>query len=307
MIKDSEACWKPREGSMMQAPRAPHFQEKPETWIYPQACTAGRSCGGDRRARCVLPVTSCHLSPGRLPQQPGVFAKPGLELPGPAYPGGDGAVKGTGPSARHLGLRRQKPAVPVHAGPLPQHPHLRTPLPPRKKTPKSKGASTPAASTLPTANGARPARSGTALSGPDAPPNGPLQPGRPSLGGGVDFYDVAFKVMLVGDSGVGKTCLLVRFKDGAFLAGTFISTVGIDFRVINTLADLRHRGTDFGGSPWLRIITVFLRSYKFAISLCTSYLSVSFLKTIFPSQNGHDRSTDVQQRARRSNRHRQEV
>uniref|UniRef100_A0AAY4DDY5 small monomeric GTPase n=1 Tax=Denticeps clupeoides TaxID=299321 RepID=A0AAY4DDY5_9TELE len=37
-------------------------------------------------------------------------------------------------------------------------------------------------------------------------------------------------VMLVGDSGVGKTCLLVRFKDGAFLAGSFISTVGIDFR-----------------------------------------------------------------------------
>ncbi|KAF3853225.1 hypothetical protein F7725_013913 [Dissostichus mawsoni] len=29
---------------------------------------------------------------------------------------------------------------------------------------------------------------------------------------------------------VGKTCLLVRFKDGAFLAGSFISTVGIDFR-----------------------------------------------------------------------------
>lgn len=41
----------------------------------------------------------------------------------------------------------------------------------------------------------------------------------------------ASQVMLVGDSGVGKTCLLVRFKDGAFLAGSFISTVGIDFRV----------------------------------------------------------------------------
>lgn len=37
--------------------------------------------------------------------------------------------------------------------------------------------------------------------------------------------------MLIGDSGVGKTCLLVRFKDGAFLSGSFISTVGIDFRV----------------------------------------------------------------------------
>lgn len=39
------------------------------------------------------------------------------------------------------------------------------------------------------------------------------------------------KAMLIGDSGVGKTCLLVRFKDNTFLSGSFISTVGIDFRV----------------------------------------------------------------------------
>uniref|UniRef100_A0A3B4ATN8 small monomeric GTPase n=1 Tax=Periophthalmus magnuspinnatus TaxID=409849 RepID=A0A3B4ATN8_9GOBI len=38
-------------------------------------------------------------------------------------------------------------------------------------------------------------------------------------------------VMLLGDSAVGKTCVLVRFKDGAFLGGNFIATVGIDFRV----------------------------------------------------------------------------
>lgn len=38
-------------------------------------------------------------------------------------------------------------------------------------------------------------------------------------------------MMLLGDSSVGKTCLLVRFKDGAFLGGNFIATVGIDFRV----------------------------------------------------------------------------
>ncbi|XP_036052167.1 ras-related protein Rab-26 isoform X2 [Onychomys torridus] len=101
----------------------------------------------------------------------------------------------------------------------------------RKKTPKSKGGSVPAASTLPTAaNRPRLAGPRTARPGPEALPNGPPQSGRPSLGGTGDFYDVAFKVMLVGDSGVGKTCLLVRFKDGAFLAGTFISTVGIDFR-----------------------------------------------------------------------------
>uniref|UniRef100_A0A8C7ULF6 small monomeric GTPase n=1 Tax=Oncorhynchus mykiss TaxID=8022 RepID=A0A8C7ULF6_ONCMY len=47
----------------------------------------------------------------------------------------------------------------------------------------------------------------------------------------MEMYPPVFRsVMLVGDSGVGKTCLLVRFKDGAFLAGSFISTVGIDFR-----------------------------------------------------------------------------
>lgn len=63
----------------------------------------------------------------------------------------------------------------------------------RKKTPKSKGASAPAASALPAANGSRPARPGTGRPGPQARPNGPPQPDRPSLGGG-DFYDVAFKV-----------------------------------------------------------------------------------------------------------------
>lgn len=53
------------------------------------------------------------------------------------------------------------------------------------------------------------------------------------------------QVMLVGDSGVGKTCLLVRFKDGAFLAGSFISTVGIDFRVqiLSVSLSLSHKHT----------------------------------------------------------------
>ncbi|KAK7082705.1 Ras-related protein Rab-37 [Halocaridina rubra] len=46
-----------------------------------------------------------------------------------------------------------------------------------------------------------------------------------------ESYNHSFKVMLIGDSFVGKTCLLTRFKDGTFLSGSFISTVGIDFRV----------------------------------------------------------------------------
>jgi len=53
-------------------------------------------------------------------------------------------------------------------------------------------------------------------------------------------------VMLIGDSGVGKTCLLVRFKDNSFLAGSFISTVGIDFR--NKVVDVE--GTNVKLQIW---------------------------------------------------------
>lgn len=70
----------------------------------------------------------------------------------------------------------------------------RLPAMSRKKNPKSKGAPAPATSALPASNGPRPAHPGTAFPGLQAPHNGPPQPGRTLLGGGGDFYDVAFKV-----------------------------------------------------------------------------------------------------------------
>jgi len=39
-----------------------------------------------------------------------------------------------------------------------------------------------------------------------------------------------FKLLLIGDSGVGKTCVLFRFSDDTFNT-TFISTIGIDFKI----------------------------------------------------------------------------
>ena len=38
-------------------------------------------------------------------------------------------------------------------------------------------------------------------------------------------YDFLFKLLLIGDSGVGKTCVLFRFSEDAFNS-TFISTIG---------------------------------------------------------------------------------
>jgi len=43
-------------------------------------------------------------------------------------------------------------------------------------------------------------------------------------------YDQLYKLLLIGDSGVGKTSLLFRFAEDAFNA-TFISTIGIDFKI----------------------------------------------------------------------------
>jgi len=41
-------------------------------------------------------------------------------------------------------------------------------------------------------------------------------------------YDHKFKLMMLGDAGVGKTSIARRFVDDAFLP-TYIHTIGIDF------------------------------------------------------------------------------
>ncbi|KAG0006772.1 GTP-binding protein [Entomortierella chlamydospora] len=43
-------------------------------------------------------------------------------------------------------------------------------------------------------------------------------------------YDYLIKLFLIGDSGVGKSCLLLRFSDDSFTP-SFITTIGIDFKI----------------------------------------------------------------------------
>jgi Ras-related protein Rab-1A len=43
-------------------------------------------------------------------------------------------------------------------------------------------------------------------------------------------YDYMCKLLLLGDSGVGKSALMMRFADDSF-KGSFMSTVGIDFKM----------------------------------------------------------------------------
>lgn len=39
-----------------------------------------------------------------------------------------------------------------------------------------------------------------------------------------------FKLLLIGDSGVGKSCLLLRFAEDAF-TDSYLSTIGVDFKI----------------------------------------------------------------------------
>lgn len=43
-------------------------------------------------------------------------------------------------------------------------------------------------------------------------------------------YDYLFKILLIGDSGTGKSCMLLRFADDTFNE-SHISTIGVDFKI----------------------------------------------------------------------------
>lgn len=51
-----------------------------------------------------------------------------------------------------------------------------------------------------------------------------------------DAFDLQIKLLMIGDSGVGKTCLLLRYASESF-SPTFITTIGIDFKIKNIQLD----------------------------------------------------------------------
>lgn len=49
-------------------------------------------------------------------------------------------------------------------------------------------------------------------------------------------FDYTFKIVMIGDSGVGKSCILLRFADDKFNEN-FYATIGVDFRFKNLSVD----------------------------------------------------------------------
>ncbi len=70
-------------------------------------------------------------------------------------------------------------------------------------------------------------------------------------------YDILLKLIIVGDSGVGKSCLLSRFVDNVFIQ-SYISTIGIDFKIKTILLDgkkVKLQIWDTAGQERFRTIT----------------------------------------------------
>jgi len=65
------------------------------------------------------------------------------------------------------------------------------------------------------------------------------------------------KLLMIGDSGVGKTCLLLRYANDSF-SPTFITTIGIDFKIKNIEIDdkrVKLQIWDTAGQERFRTIT----------------------------------------------------
>lgn len=84
----------------------------------------------------------------------------------------------------------------------------------------------------------RPFGSRAAMAGPGPGPGDPDEQ-----------YDFLFKLVLVGDASVGKTCVVQRFKTGAFSERQG-STIGVDF-TMKTL-EIQGKRVKVGGPAWGR-------------------------------------------------------
>ena len=88
-------------------------------------------------------------------------------------------------------------------------------------------------------------------------------------------YDYLFKLILIGDAGVGKSSLLSRFADDHFTE-SYISTIGIDFKV----RTLELVGERIKLQLW--DVAGYLFSFKLIQYFCTFIISSFNIQALLP-------------------------
>ena len=92
-------------------------------------------------------------------------------------------------------------------------------------------------------------------------------------------YDYIFKIVLIGDTCVGKSCILVRFSDDVF-SENYVTTIGVDFRfktmiVKNKITKIQIWDTA-GQERYRSITTAYYRGAAAIIICCDSTNKDSF-------------------------------
>merc|ERR1712006_60493 len=105
-------------------------------------------------------------------------------------------------------------------------------------------------------------------------------------------YDYLFKLLLIGDSGVGKSCLLLRFADDTYTE-SYISTIGVDFKIRTINLDgkcVKLQIWDTAGQERFRTITS--SYYRGAHGIIVVY-DVTDRETFNNVKNGYMKSRDM--------------
>ena len=93
-------------------------------------------------------------------------------------------------------------------------------------------------------------------------------------------YDYLFKLLLIGNSGVGKSCLLLRFSDDTY-TNDYISTIGVDFKIKTVELDgktVKLQIWDTAGQERFRTITSSYYRGSHGIIIAVSYTHLDVYK-----------------------------
>ena len=74
-------------------------------------------------------------------------------------------------------------------------------------------------------------------------------------------FDYTFKIVMIGDSGVGKSCILLRFADDKFNEN-FYATIGVDFRFKNLTVDDKQIKLQIVKKNYIIYFYIFLNKYS---------------------------------------------
>ena len=67
-------------------------------------------------------------------------------------------------------------------------------------------------------------------------------------------HDHLFKLLIIGDAGVGKSSILTRFADNIFTP-SYITTIGVDFKI----RTIESNGQKVKLQGWINILAIYLK------------------------------------------------